>query len=203
MSPPDRFRDDLGAYALGALPADEALALGEHLRGCPECRRELEELQAVAPMVVRAGAAAALGAGSGGAVKRRRVSRWLAAGVAVGATAAALGAATVLVGGSAETVAFRSTSGWIHAHGTVTYEPRPWGTQLVIRVAGLPAALRCQIWVEGQDGSWQEAGSWRPVGGGATAVEAPSLLTVSRIDGVALETSQGQELLWAAAPHGS
>ena len=83
----------------------------------------------------------------------------------------------------------------------MTYEPTSWGTQLVIRVSGLPATLRCQIWVKGQDGSWQEAGSWRAVGGGATAVEAASVLTLSRIGGVALETPQRQELLWAAAPH--
>ena len=201
MSPPDRFRDDLGAYALGALAAGEARALRGHLRGCPECRRELAELQSVAPMVVRARVGEGPPVGSGAAGKRRRFPRLIAVGAAIGATAVALGAATVLFGGSAETVAFRSTPGWPQARGTVTYEPTSWGTQLVIRVSGLPATLRCQIWVKGQDGSWQQAGSWRAVGGGATAVEAASVLTLSRIGGVALETPQRQELLWAAAPH--
>ena len=37
----DLYRDDLAAYALGALDEAEASALESHLKTCPECRAEL------------------------------------------------------------------------------------------------------------------------------------------------------------------
>jgi anti-sigma-K factor RskA len=44
VSPHEISRDDLAAYALGALPRDEAAGLERHLRGCDACRAELEWL---------------------------------------------------------------------------------------------------------------------------------------------------------------
>jgi anti-sigma factor RsiW len=38
-------RSQLGAYALGALAADEVREVEEHLAGCADCRRELAELE--------------------------------------------------------------------------------------------------------------------------------------------------------------
>lgn len=45
---PERLRDDLAAYALGALRADEAAALERHIEGCERCR---ERLRWLAPAV--------------------------------------------------------------------------------------------------------------------------------------------------------
>jgi anti-sigma-K factor RskA len=39
-----RWSEDIGAYLLGALPADEREGFERHLATCPECRREVEEL---------------------------------------------------------------------------------------------------------------------------------------------------------------
>jgi anti-sigma-K factor RskA len=46
-TPPDheRYRDDLAAYALGALSDDESAELRDHLEGCEDCRRELRWLR--------------------------------------------------------------------------------------------------------------------------------------------------------------
>jgi hypothetical protein len=196
----DRFRQDLGAFVLGALDPGEAGALREHLDGCAGCRRELAELQSVAPMVARARQRRGLFGNLGSKAAGSRLSRWrVIAAVSVTAMVAA-SVAGVMLSATAPTVAFHSTTTWIHAQGSVTYQPRSWGTQLLIRVSGLPNSLRCQIWVESDGGGWQEAGSWRPVSGGATAVEAASVLPLTQIAGVALETPQGKELLWAAAP---
>ena len=43
----DRFRDNLAAYALGALPDLEHSQLERHLATCHECRREADELAVV------------------------------------------------------------------------------------------------------------------------------------------------------------
>ncbi len=203
MSSPDRFRADLGAFALGALAPGEAQELKAHLRGCAACRRELTELQSVAPMVARAGPGTRSWPRPDSADRRRRRFRLVASGSVAGAAALAIAAVALLLHGSGSTVSFQPISRWVHASGTVAYEARPWGTQLVIRVSGLPAWLRCQIWVEAAGGGWQEAGSWRPTSGGTTSVEAASVLTVRGIKGVALETPQRQELLWAPAPDSS
>jgi anti-sigma-K factor RskA len=45
VSDHDRFDDDLAAYALGALPADEAAELERHLEGCEACRSRLAWLR--------------------------------------------------------------------------------------------------------------------------------------------------------------
>jgi anti-sigma-K factor RskA len=41
-------RDDAGAWVLGALDDHDARAFADHLRGCPDCRHDVAELQAVA-----------------------------------------------------------------------------------------------------------------------------------------------------------
>lgn len=41
MSEHDRYREELPAYALGTLAADERVALEAHLHGCAACREEL------------------------------------------------------------------------------------------------------------------------------------------------------------------
>jgi anti-sigma-K factor RskA len=45
MSVHEQFADDLSLYALGALQSEERLAVEKHLEDCPDCRRELAQLQ--------------------------------------------------------------------------------------------------------------------------------------------------------------
>jgi anti-sigma-K factor RskA len=49
----ERYRDDLAAYALGALGEDEAMELREHLEDCDECRAELRRLQPAVDVLPR------------------------------------------------------------------------------------------------------------------------------------------------------
>jgi anti-sigma-K factor RskA len=48
MTEHDRHRDDVGAYLLGAMNDLERQAFERHLRGCEECREELERLRPAA-----------------------------------------------------------------------------------------------------------------------------------------------------------
>lgn len=43
----ERFRETIGAYALGALPEDERAELERHMATCHDCRREADELRVV------------------------------------------------------------------------------------------------------------------------------------------------------------
>jgi hypothetical protein len=51
MSEHERHRDDIGAYLLGALNDIERQAFERHLRGCPECRDEVERLRPAADVL--------------------------------------------------------------------------------------------------------------------------------------------------------
>ena len=50
----ERYRDDLAAYALGALDEREALELQGHLRDCEPCRAQLRWLQTAVDLLPRA-----------------------------------------------------------------------------------------------------------------------------------------------------
>jgi hypothetical protein len=43
---------------------------------------------------------------------------------------------------------------------TVSYRPMGWGTQLAVKVSGIPVGVYCQLWVVGPGGSRSLAGSW-------------------------------------------
>jgi hypothetical protein len=51
MSDHDRFRDECGAYVLGALEEHEAAALREHLDSCVVCRDDVDRLASVAEVL--------------------------------------------------------------------------------------------------------------------------------------------------------
>jgi anti-sigma-K factor RskA len=53
MSAHDTLLDDVAAYALGVLPADEAHRVRDHLRTCEECRAEYAELRPAVQAVAR------------------------------------------------------------------------------------------------------------------------------------------------------
>ena len=135
-----RWSEDLAAYVLGALEADEAAALERHMEGCERCREEMRWLQPAAPHAAGVGrapgaaeAAAAepdgRGAGrrSGGA-RSPVPSRWRSLRgdarlrVATGFAVVALVAAAVVGyevgdGGSGEAAAARSSPASRRDHG--------------------------------------------------------------------------------------
>jgi anti-sigma-K factor RskA len=48
MSGHERWHDDVGSYLLGSLPPEELEGFEAHLRDCPDCRRDVEELRVAA-----------------------------------------------------------------------------------------------------------------------------------------------------------
>lgn len=49
----DEFRENIGAYVLGALPELETELFERHLAGCDECRAEVEDLRPVTAAMLR------------------------------------------------------------------------------------------------------------------------------------------------------
>jgi anti-sigma-K factor RskA len=54
MSEPASPHVEVAAYVLGKLEADEAAAFEAHLAGCPDCRRQLEELRGLPELLATA-----------------------------------------------------------------------------------------------------------------------------------------------------
>lgn len=173
------WRESLGAYVLGQLPAEEAAALEAHLEGCPDCRAERESLASVARLMERADpkriedapvpppalrdkVLAAI-AEERGAGRRRRRFRYGLALAGATAVAAAVLALFVLPGGEeaapARKVSFEQLPKRLKIGAKL--EPRPFGTEIHLYVKGAPSGALCRVFLEARDGTRLSAGSFR------------------------------------------
>jgi hypothetical protein len=177
------WRESLGALVLGQLPADERAAVRAHVERCGDCRSELARLEPVAealllvdPEQVEAAPAPprslAYRVAKGIAAERiaRRRSR-LRIGVGVATAAAAVAAlvlALLLPGGGnpgpgtspgTKRVAFASAPRGIEIGAELA--PRPWGSEISLKVRGIRPGTRCEVWVRGPGDVRIPAGSFR------------------------------------------
>jgi Putative zinc-finger len=173
------WRERIGALLLGQLPEEERFATEAHLDGCPACRAEAEALAPVASLLGRAdpdrlmpapAPPPRLGERIVGRIaverrgERRRRTR-LRLGLTAAATAAVAAAAVTLVGSDqstpSQTVAFRSLPRGASAEATLA--PRPWGSEVSVRVDGFRPGTLCRVWLRRSDGKRVPAGSFRYV----------------------------------------
>jgi predicted anti-sigma-YlaC factor YlaD len=176
------WRESLGAYVLEQLPADERAAVDAHIQGCEACRAELRLLRPVAELLPLAdpehlGAAPrpprslAYRVASGVAaerIARRRRRLFVGGGLATAAAAAtaAVILGVVLAGGGSPSpgsppgtkrVALNTQHG-VEIGAQLT--PRPWGSEISLKVRGITPGTRCVVWVRGANGVRVPAGSF-------------------------------------------
>ena len=176
------WRERIGALVLGQLPDAERFATQAHLDGCPGCRAEADALAPLASLLGRAdpdrlaqppappqrlGDRIVRRIAEERRAERRRRRR---VRVALAATAAAAAAAAVAVlvtsTGSdqstrSQTVAFRSLPPNAFAEATIA--PRPWGSDISVKVYGFRPGALCQVWLRSSSGERVPAGSFRYV----------------------------------------
>jgi anti-sigma factor RsiW len=176
------WRESLGAFVLGQLPADERAAVEAHIEGCEDCRAELALLTPVAEALMLADPRqvetaprpprslayrVARGIATERLARRRRRLR-IGAGFATAAAAAtAVVLALVLGGGNpapssspaTKRVAFASTPRGVEIGAQLA--PRPWGSEISVQVRGIRPGTRCEVWVRGPGGKRVPAGSFR------------------------------------------
>ena len=190
MTPDDcrAWRERLGALALGQLGPEERAATEAHLEGCAECRAEAEALAPMAALLLRAdperlspapAPPAYLGdriarriATERSAARRRRVRIGIGLGAAAAAATAAVILAIVFTGSSSEppagqTVAFHGLPKGVSVNASL--EPRPWGSDVTVRVWGVRPGTLCTVWLRRADGTRVPAGSFRYVYAGESA----------------------------------
>lgn len=216
----DHWAGAIALQAAGRLPAEEAAALAEHLRDCPECRREAESLSAVGRSLqaYAAGAphrdpeasrhevevpeslARAVSATLQGDKRR---ARHLKFGGAIAAAAAAVTGIAVAVSAlltqaptpqpvaAARTVVLAGQPG-VHASAKLTAEG--WGSAVYLQEKGQPAGQVFNVTMRTKAGTWWSAGSYRTTSG-ATEVELSCGVPPDRISSMEVRMPSGPVVL--------
>lgn len=197
----------LGAYVLGALDAVERQAVDAHLGRCQHCRDELAGLAALPGLLGRLSGEEAQAArvppsdaplrGALATLSRRRRRRFRLAAVAAVAVLA-------LAGGTAMVAALRppaaspaatvqSNTGGVQAQ--VSAVARGWGSEVSLRLTGVPPGTRCSLVVIARDGRREVAATWQVTYAGSARVTGATSIGVDQLAGYAIVTDRGQTLL--------
>lgn len=194
------WRESLGAYALGQLPADERAGLEAHLEGCPDCRAEVRSLSGVAALLPHADPErfgpppqpspdlgqrilASFDADRRMTRQRRRRRRF---GFALGgglAAATAVVLALVILPGDGDSVPqqhveFASLPKGIEIGAML--EPHAFGTEIHMYVSGVRSGTLCRVFLRSADGKRYPAGSFRYRWGDDSDAVLSSALDLSR-----------------------
>jgi hypothetical protein len=207
---PDNCRDWrqlLGAFALGDLPAEERAGLEAHLEGCPACRAEAESLDVVARLLPLAdpdrfsrpapqpprelGKRIAATIDNERRVNRRHRRRRFGlalSGAAVAAAAAAVLAFAILPGDDGgvpeQHVEFAALPAGIKIGATL--EPHAYGTAIRVYVKGVRSGTLCRVYLRGPHGERVPAGTFRYRWGEDSTATLSSALDLSRTSAIGI-----------------
>ncbi|MGJ3192000.1 anti-sigma factor [Paenarthrobacter nitroguajacolicus] len=215
----------LGAYLLGGLEPDEERAFEDHLAGCAECRRELEELESLPALldaVPPADAVALAVAGGAEALSpleskadalpkkvlvdlsaRRRKSRrrWAALVGAVAAACLALGfLAGPLVNQPPKPDASYSVQSDNGLQLTVGMVKKNWGTELEVEGRSMPLQGTLYLWVKGRDGAEERTCGWTATASGRIKITGATPVQLAGIAGVELRDESEKTVASISVP---
>jgi anti-sigma-K factor RskA len=212
----DPYRQDLGAYLTGSLEPDEHAAMDAHVSTCRACQTELAQLAPLPALLRRVQPDVAVEPTSGPAVhnrlsdalaaataKRRAQRRTLrvwqsaAAALAVAAGVAVLVHAPTSPAPNGRIVALRTVAGST-ARGMAVLERRPWGTEIVLRLTGLPPHDPCEAWIATAGGR-SPAGTWGPTATHAAEIDIATAVVAGNLS-LEITTTAGDPLLGYTHP---
>jgi hypothetical protein len=178
-------REAIAALVTGELSEREATELREHAAGCEGCRLEIEALEPVAALLLRADpdriAVASTASPPAHVARelaerleaererqvielptRRRWSPRLGLAAAAAAAVVAVVATLILSSGSEspDTRAVAFDTGDPRVGLTASLTPRDWGTEVSVAVRGIEEGTRCRVWLRQRGGGRVEAGSF-------------------------------------------
>lgn len=216
MTAPDPHRLDLGAYVLDALTAPERTALEHHLASCSACQEELTLLLGLPALLRQVSAEEVLDhtahdpawAGTGELAERtlaslRRETSTRRHRTILLSSAAASVLIAALVGGSFATgligsdpgTTVTATDGATHIHASVRMVAKAGGTELELRLRGVPDKQRCMLVAVSRDGSRETAATWRASYRGEAELEGYTSFTPTSMESLEIVTPEGRALL--------
>lgn len=217
-------RLELGALVLGALGADERARVESHVAGCDECRAELAELAPLPGLLHRVSEAdvrrpsevpagpptdavpdlvPAVVAQTDRAVhaeRARRRRRWAAVGVAATLFGGMAVGTWALVdrtpAGTSATapVVVRADDPTTGVHAEVTLRSSPSGTDLALRLSGVPAGAECRLVAQSGD-QRDVTATWDATYNGEATFTGSTRFSADQIDMLVIETAAGQPLV--------
>ena len=208
------MRMSLGAYVLGALDPRERADMDAHLSGCEACREELAGLAAMPGLLGRVRLEDVVDAppspshakldrllGRVRAARRRRRRRLVVAGATAAVLAAAITGAllTQIDGGRPADQVTAVTAANPRTGVTARLELRPvaWGTEIRVRMRGVPPGTRCRMVAVARDGTREVAGHWRASYEGAADVRAATAISRDQLRAISVVTAAGRPLVRA------
>jgi anti-sigma factor RsiW len=216
-------RLELGALVLGSLPADERARVETHLAGCEECCAELAELAPLPGLLHRVPEADVLRSAAGSSAsaepavdlvpavvaladralrehRARRHRRWAVAGIAATVLGGvAVGTGALLAGTPGHDavpapVVVRANDPATGVRAQVTLRSSPGGTDLALRLTGVPAGEECRLVASAGD-ERDVTASWDATYDGEATFTGSTRFTVDEIDLLVIETPAGRTLL--------
>jgi anti-sigma factor RsiW len=220
-----RAEQSLGVLVLGALAPSDRDEIEEHVRACQGCRTQLAELAALpgllkrvdptlidpspAPPAILDRALAQIRAGEARdltPVRRLRRPRF-AAVLAVAAFGAILvavffGARTFagLGATSPASVVAAAQNAATGVSATVTLQPSPAGTQVLLALSGVSPGARCQLVAVGKGGQREVTSTWVASYEGQAQVAGTTGMPVDQIASFDVTTLRGSTLVSVPVP---
>lgn len=208
----------LGSLAVGALEVEARADVGDHLAVCPICTATLAELEELAALLGRVSATEAEMVLGGSApqplppldlpnpapapapgprrVRRRPVAVVSLLGAAMLAAFMLIAAPFASEGPPADRLTqARATDPQTHVRASVTMQPVEVGTELTLRLSGVPTRQACQLVVVGNDGRRSVASSWLATYAGTAEVTGTTSLSRSQIAQLVVATPDGRVLV--------
>lgn len=202
-------RISLGVYVIGALEPAERAAVESHLAECPACREELVRLAGLPGLLGRLSVDDVLTDGVAERApdhvleralaeiarrRRRGRQRLLAAAavIAVGGTAAGIALSTA---GAAPGRTLSATDARTHVHAVVHLTRAASGTDVSLRLAGVPARDRCALVAVAKDGHQEVAASWVATYDGEATVRGETAIPASELKALRIVEAGGRTLL--------
>lgn len=203
---------ELAAYVLGAITSQERDRIDTHLIDCRTCQRELILLAPLPGLLLRASAEEIAGlqdaaetepaeplAEARRRISRRRGRRWLIAavtGISVVAGVGGLWAAGAFPPAeSGHTTELSGSDPDTGVHLNAQLSPRQWGTEVDLRLSGLPDGARCRLIVHSRNGASEVSGSWQATRYAATMLPAATSVTLADISSIDVVTDTGRNLI--------
>lgn len=202
--------ESVGAYVLDRVDASERARIEVHLKLCLICRATVDELRPVADLLGSVSETEIDPAGSHEpsaalldrllvttSAKRQRQAKVRRAMLAAVLAVAAAGVAIPAIdqpGPPAPGTVLASATG-ARVSGAANLVGSSGGTDIRLRLRGVPEGMTCRLIVQDSSGERHQAGSWPAGYDGTVDVPASTTVPLDQIAALGVETTTGRELL--------